>query len=91
MENFEGQIYFTGHLCGGTVAPLLQVLTSEEMPKRDLNAMGFAAMPHMDDDTSTLHKDKIAWFVNNADIVPTLSVANLYLTLWALVPFFSGA
>jgi hypothetical protein len=88
IEEFEGPIYFTGHSYGGTVAPLLQVLTLAEMPNKDLNAIGFAPMPHMDDDTSTLHKDKIASFVNNADIVPTLSVANLYVTLRALIPFF---
>jgi hypothetical protein len=89
IERFEGPIYFTGHSYGGTVAPVALVIASKDFPHKDLNAIGFASMPPMDNTTSRLHKDKIATFVNNVDIVPTLSVPNAYVTLSNLIPFLS--
>jgi hypothetical protein len=89
VEAWNGPIYFTGHSYGGTTSPVLAVIFSKEYPAKDVNSIGFATLPPMDDATSTLHKDKIATIVNEVDIVPTLSVPNIYVTLAALIPFFA--
>jgi hypothetical protein len=77
IEAFDDTIYFTGNSYGGTVAPLLDVIISTDYPTKDVNAIGFAPLPHMDDTTSALHEEKIASLLNGVDIVPTLSVLNL--------------
>jgi hypothetical protein len=42
----------------------------------------------VDNVTAAKYKDKLAIIVNDVDLVPTLSVPNLYHTLSGLVPFF---
>jgi hypothetical protein len=44
----------------------------------------------MDHDTADRYRDKIVAIVNEIDIVPTLSVPNLYNTLSALMPFIDS-
>jgi hypothetical protein len=88
VESFNGTIYFTGHSFGGAVAPINAIICADDYPTKDINGIGFAAFPMVDDATNAKHKEKLAIVVNDVDLVPTLSVANLYVTLSALIPFF---
>jgi hypothetical protein len=87
IQSFTGTVYFTGHSYGGTVSPIVSVLAANAFPDKDLNAIAFAGFPMMDDKTNAKYHEKIAMFVNDVDIVPTLSVPNLYNALAALIPF----
>jgi hypothetical protein len=88
VESFNGTVYFTGHSFGGTVAPINAIITSDDYPSKDINGIGFAPLPMVDDATNARHREKLASIVNDVDIVPTLSVPNLYVTFADLIPFF---
>lgn len=88
IESFNGTIYFTGHSFGATVAPINAIICSKDYPQKDINGIAFAPIPMVDDTTNAKYREKLATIVNDVDLVPTLSVANLYVTLSALVPFF---
>jgi hypothetical protein len=90
MSSYAGSIYITGHSYGGSVSAVLLVLAQSEFPRQDINGVGFASYPMMDDRTSARHAGKIATIVNGVDIVPTLSVPNLYVSLWLLIPLFEA-
>jgi hypothetical protein len=87
IRDHNGPIYFTGHSLGGTTGPVLLIKATNEFPDKDFNALSFATIPVMDDVTNGKYRDKIVTIVNAIDIVPTLSVPNLYVTLAALMPF----
>jgi hypothetical protein len=87
ISQHNGPVYFTGHSYGSTIGPVEMILASADFPDKDLNAIGFASFPTMDDTTNKKFREKIVTVVNSDDIVPTISVGNLYQTLGALVPF----
>jgi hypothetical protein len=53
----------------------------------DLNAIRFASFPMIGDDTNKRCQEKSITVVNNNDIFPMSSFANLYETLIVFVPF----
>lgn len=87
IEDFDGTIYFTGHSYGATVAPILATICMQLYPNKDLNAFAFGPLPMMDDETNAKYKDKMVSIVNSWDLVPTLSVGNLYERLKLLIPY----
>jgi hypothetical protein len=87
IKSFDGPIYCTGHSYGGTVAPVVAVLASDAYPDKDISSIAFAGIPMMDDATNAKHHEKLVMIVNDVDIVPTLSVPNLYDALALLIPF----
>lgn len=86
IEEFDGTVYFTGHSYGATVAPILMIIAQNAFPNKDMGAFAFGPIPMMDDVTNAKYLDKICSVVNNADLVPTLSVPNLYERLTLIVP-----
>jgi hypothetical protein len=87
IEKHKGPVYFTGHSYGSTISAIEMILGLSEFPEKDLNAIGFASFPMMDDNTNKKFRERIVTIVNSDDIVPTISVGNLYQTLGVLVPF----
>jgi hypothetical protein len=81
IANHRGPIYFTGHSYGAAVGPILLVLAHNAFPAMDFNAIGFASLPMMDDDTAANYKGKIVTIVNRRDFVPTFSFPNLHAAL----------
>jgi hypothetical protein len=86
----DGPIYFSGHSLGGTTGPVLLIRFLQEFPNKDFNALSFAPFPMMDHETGLRYREKIVAIVNEIDVVPTLSVPNLYNTLSALMPFIDS-
>jgi hypothetical protein len=87
IARHNGPIYFTGHSYGSTLGPVEMILANADFPEKDLNAIGFASFPMMDDMTNKKFRDKIVTIVNSDDLVPTISVGNLYKALGVFVPF----
>ena len=87
VARFGGPVYFTGHSYGASVADILLVMMRTRHPEVDSNAIGYAPMPAVSTEVSHTHWDRIASFRNDADLVPTLSIPNIYQTLWVLGPF----
>lgn len=83
-----GTVYFTGHSYGASVAPINYILFQNEFPKKDGGVLSFAPMPMISSNLSIKYFDKIASFVNNYDIVPTISVVNVYERFKLIYPIF---
>jgi hypothetical protein len=88
ISSFTGTIYVAGHSYGGTVAPVLATLMLADFPDKDINALCYAPIPMMDNVTALKYKERMFSVVNDVDLVPTLSVPNLYNRLQILIPFF---
>jgi hypothetical protein len=88
IASHQGTIYVAGHSYGGTVAPVLATLILADFPDKDINALAYAPIPMMDNVTSAKYKERMVSVVNDVDLVPTLSVPNLYERLSILIPFF---
>lgn len=90
IADFNGPIYFTGHSYGGTVAPVLAAICMQMFPEKDIGVFAFAPLPMMDDATSAKFKDHMVSIVNHRDLIPTLSVGNLYERISLLVPLIKN-
>jgi hypothetical protein len=88
IANHTGKVYCTGHSYGGTVAPVIALLARRDFPEREIKSISFAAFPMMDNETKLKNKEHIVAFVNDKDVVPTLSVGDIYETLKLIIPFF---
>lgn len=82
----QGPVYFTGHSYGASVASVLFTIFDDEFPERESCCAAFGPMPMMDYDTALKHKEKMVSVINHKDIVPTLSVENLYNRIKLLSP-----
>jgi predicted alpha/beta hydrolase family esterase len=81
IKGFTGPVYFVGHSMGGAVSTVLQILYASEIPNQDFNTIAFAPVPTADQALNQTYSDKIVIFVNNEDVVPTLSIPNMYYLL----------
>lgn len=86
IQEHKGPIYFTGHSYGASVASCLFALFDDEYPDRESCCAAFGPMPMMDYTTALRHKQKMVSIIHHKDIVPTLSVENLYNRIKLLSP-----
>ena len=89
IKGFTGPIYFVGHSMGGAISTLLHIIFSTELPNQDFNCMAYAPVPTADEGLNQTYSDKIVVFVNNDDIVPTLSIPNMYYLLKKVDPLIN--
>lgn len=82
----KGPVYFTGHSYGGAVSPIAYIMFQSKYPDRESASVGFAPIPMIETNLSTKYFDRIISVVNHKDIVPTLSVENIYERLKLFVP-----
>lgn len=80
-------IYFVGHSLGGSVSQILTVLYREKYPNKSIGCLSFGPAPCMalKRNIHVKLKPYIVSIVLGNDIVPTLSIHNLYKVLQ---PFF---
>jgi hypothetical protein len=78
LSGFKGPIYICGHSYGGAVSTALNTIIRQEFPHLDVNTIAFAPVPAISDELNRTYGDKMVSFVNNWDLVPTLSVPNIY-------------
>lgn len=89
ISEFEGTIYITGHSYGASVAPVEYVILKNKYPLKDINCLAFGPVPMMDNITAQKHADKIVTIINDLDLVPTLSVPNVYNKFSYLIPYIA--
>jgi len=80
VKDHDGIVYVTGHSLGASVSIILSLLLHEEFPDKDINSLNYAPAPCTSDNIPENHRLKIVNFVNNDDLVTTLSVANFLRT-----------
>ncbi|KAK8882328.1 hypothetical protein M9Y10_044970 [Tritrichomonas musculus] len=86
IAEFDGTIYITGHSYGASVAPVEYVILRNKYPTKDINCMAFGPLPMMDNTTYLKYTDKLVTVVNHHDLIPTLSVPNVYNQFSYLMP-----
>ncbi|OHS96600.1 lipase [Tritrichomonas foetus] len=89
IEEFDGTVYITGHSYGASVAPVEYVILRNKFPHKDINCLAFGPVPMMDNVTSEKYRDKLVTVINHFDLVPTLSVPNVWNTFSYLEPVIS--
>lgn len=77
FDDCSGTIYFTGHSYGGSVATVLCALASDMYKNKSFQAITFGAAPSMSELPEEI-ENSISSFIMANDIVPVLSIGNLY-------------
>jgi hypothetical protein len=78
IQIFNGKIYFTRHSYGVTVSPILALICMNFFPDKDISSMVFGPILMMNDKTRLKYRDKMITIAHDHDLVPSLSVPNLY-------------
>lgn len=86
INSWNGPVYFLGHSYGASVSQILGVLTYHYNTSVDFYSFAYAPMPSMDLAADDRIVDRLYAFVNDDDIVPTLSVPNCYQKFHILYP-----
>lgn len=85
-KGHTGPVYFTGHSYGASVSQIMHLLQHKEDPSINVTSFAFAPAPAMnlaaDDDI----RENMYSFVNDDDLIPTLSVPNCYKRFTFLFP-----
>lgn len=89
VNNYDGPVHFCGHSYGASVSAVLHVIAKASCPDKDFYSYSYAQMPAMEVETAALVKDTMYTFVNEDDIIPTLSVPNCFERIKLLSPLIS--
>ena len=95
VRDFPGKVVFVGHSYGAAVAQILHIFANAKFPRNaHKNSMPyesycFAAPPAMDEKAYAHIKDYMYTFVNDDDIVPTLSIPNCLNRFHLFAPVIS--
>lgn len=89
VKNFDGPIYFTGHSYGAAVSGILHVIAHKLYPQKEFYSYAYAPMPAMEVDAAAETKSNMYGFVNDDDIIPTLSIPNCFERVKLLSPLIS--
>lgn len=81
VKSWNGPIYFTGHSYGGAVSGILTSIFLYEYPFKDINSIGFGSVPVMSTEANKKIKKSAATIISGYDLIPTLSVPNIYQML----------
>lgn len=71
-------VYFLGHSYGAACATVLETIAGHDFPDKDINCIAYAPVPAISDELNKTFASKIVSFVVNHDMVPTLSIPNVY-------------
>jgi hypothetical protein len=85
----EGPIYFTGHSYGGSVAAILHVFAHHRLSGKTLSSYGYASVPALSEAAAAPIRETEYVFVNDVDIIPTLSIGNCYAYLHETLPLLA--
>ena len=89
VVNYDGPVHFCGHSYGASVSAVLHVIAKASCPDKDFYSYSYAQMPCMELETAELTKETMYTFVNEDDIIPTLSVPNCFERIKLLSPLIS--
>lgn len=79
INSWNGPVFFVGHSYGGSVSQIMLVMSHRTNQSINAYALSFAPMPCMNISTENNRiQNRIFTVINNNDIVPTLSVANVH-------------
>lgn len=89
INSWNGPIYFVGHSYGASVSQVLIVMSY--FYNKDINAysLAYAPVPAMDLTADDKIQDRLYAIVNDDDIIPTLSIPNIYEKLHKIFPTIS--
>ena len=88
LKNFtKGNIYFTGHSMGASIATILGLyaLTDNNWKNKNIGVIAIAPAPCVSGIPET-YIGKFVNFINENDIVPTLSISNGFHMIEPIVP-----
>lgn len=86
INSWDGPVYFVGHSYGASVSQILNVMSYYYNPDLNAYSFAFAPMPAMDITADDKIQDRLYAIVNDDDIIPTLSVPNVYEKFHVLYP-----
>lgn len=89
INSWRGPVFFVGHSYGASVSQVLMAMSYHYKNDLDAYALSYAPMPAMNITTNTHIHDRIITIVNDDDIVPTLSIPNVYTKFNFLFPAIS--
>lgn len=95
VKYFPGPVKFIGHSLGAAVSQILHIFAANEFPEKfktnqiPFETYAYAPPPTMNEEACLEIKDHVYSFVNDDDIVPTLSIPNLYKRLTLIEPVIS--
>ena len=72
----RGNVYFIGHSLGAAVSQILHIFAKNELPEKTYYSFNYACPPVMSDGADSKIEKNAYTFVNDDDIVPTLSIPN---------------
>ena len=79
IKNHDGPIYFIGHSMGASISTILHCLSKFDFQNtKDINTIAFAPVPSISDTLNSSYGDKIITIINSDDVVPTISIGNIY-------------
>ncbi|KAK8882155.1 hypothetical protein M9Y10_044795 [Tritrichomonas musculus] len=82
IKNHDGPIYFIGHSMGGAISTILHCLAKFDFRNsKDINTIALAPVPAISESLNKTYGDKIVTIINSDDVVPTISIANMYAFL----------
>lgn len=86
INSWNGPVYFVGHSYGAAVSQILTVMSYHFKNDIDAYSFAYAPMPAMDITADDKIQDRLYAIVNDDDIIPTLSVPNVYEKFHLLYP-----
>ncbi|KAK8834624.1 hypothetical protein M9Y10_033723 [Tritrichomonas musculus] len=82
VRDFSGKVVFVGHSYGAAVSQILHIFANDQFPRKGkknsipYESYCFAAPPTMNEEAYAPIKNYMFTFVNDDDIVPTISIPN---------------
>lgn len=89
INEWNGPIYFVGHSYGASVSQILNIMAYHDNNNVNAYSLAFAPMPAMDLTADDRIQDRLYAIVNDDDIIPTLSIPNVYDKLHKIFPTIS--
>ena len=78
INKWKGKVFFVGHSYGGSVSQILVAISYYYKQDIDAYAISYGPMPSMYISADDPINERIITINNNEDIVPTLSIPNVY-------------
>ena len=79
IKHHNDPVYFIGHSMGASVSTVLHCISSFDFGnQKDINTITFAPVPAISEILNKTYGNKIITIINSDDIVPTISIPNIY-------------
>lgn len=91
VRDYSGKVVFVGHSYGAAVAQIMHIFANDQFPHKKIpyESYCFAAPPAMNEEAYAPIKNQMYTFVNDDDIVPTLSIPNCLNRFHLIAPVIS--